>query len=209
MSVESKARVHVTSNEIRRVIERRTQQASVDPPEESAKTPAETDVPQTPVDPDFGTFPALYDIGGSWEVPTAQEVTELPSDEKGRNLFHGAGNRGTTGTPPKNPRGPLTQEEKEQAAMLISYGHSLRGAAAQIGRSHMTLSRYLRKDKDFAAQVERYRGYAESDAMTEIVKASRNSWRAAAWLLQYLERRERKGESVAAGSADDNGESAA
>lgn len=202
MNTQSKARVHVTSNQILRVDQRRKQQACEGSPEEIAKTPVETDVPQPPVQPDFGTFPALYDIGGSWEALVQQEVTESPSAENERNMFHQAKERGTCPAPPKNPRAPLTQQEKDRAVLLISYGHSLRGAAAQIGRSHTTLNRYMRKDKEFAAQVERYRGYAESDAMTEIVKASRNSWRAAAWLLQYLERRERKGSSEAENAAE-------
>ena len=93
--------------------------------------------------------------------------------------------------PPNKNRKPLTQDEKDRVVVMVSYGHSLRQAAAQIGRTHSTLSRNLKKDKAFAEKVERYRRYAESDAMREVVAASRKSWRAAAWLLEYLARRER------------------
>ncbi len=93
--------------------------------------------------------------------------------------------------PVKKNRTPLTQDEKDRVVVLVSYGHSLRQAAAHIGRTHVTLSRHLKKDKAFAEKVERYRRYAESDAMREVVAASRKSWRAAAWLLEYLGRRER------------------
>ena len=74
--------------------------------------------------------------------------------------------------------------------VLMSHGYSMRQAAAAIQRSHVTISRHLKKDPEFAAKAERFRRYAESDALDEIVKASSKSWRAAAWLLSYLERRE-------------------
>ena len=91
---------------------------------------------------------------------------------------------------PQQKRHGLSREEKERVAMLMSYGHSLRQAASRIGRAHTTISRQLKKDPDFAAQLERYRTYAETDALSEVVKASKKSWRAAAWLLTYLQRRD-------------------
>ena len=212
MQNESKARCHIPSAEIQRVQQGQSPQRNGRSSRTENETPGSTagprefqgaaHVPQTPFTPDLGTFGAASADTDVSERMGGKDLTDTALAEELAEMFQKLTAGGTSEKSAtlgkterrrrRDSRAPLTREEKHQAALLISYGHSLRQAASQIGRSHMTLSRYMKNDPEFAEQVERYRGYAESDAMAEVVKASRRSWRAAAWLLTYLERRERR-----------------
>ena len=206
MCSESKARCYVSSEEIKRVTKEQANGRYLRPRAETEpELPRGENVTQPPVSSDFGAFAEAPEAVAFPQVVDQIEVKETTSVEDREKMYH-QNKKGVTSAdgpqkPRKNSRAPLTQEEKDQVAILISYGHSLRQAAAQIGRSHVTLHRHLKKDSAFAEQVERYRGYAESDAMTEVVKASKRSWRAAAWLLTYLERRERSHDATKSTSA--------
>ena len=200
----SPARCHISARDIERA--QQTQRAARQTHNGDASASAEVsqaeDVPPPPVSPDFGTLAAKPERNGSSQVPPQQPLSEKAKMETDAEMCQTEATAGTTAagdekpapTPAvrKNSRTPLTQQEKAQVAVLMSYGHSLRQAAARIGRSHMTISRHLKKDAAFAELVESYRRDTESNALVEVVQASKRSWRAAAWLLQYLERREGK-----------------
>lgn len=75
---------------------------------------------------------------------------------------------------------------------LMSYGLSFRQAAAQLGVHHQTLLNAMKRDEQFAQQVAEARLDAISQPLLTVVKASRTSWRAAAWLAKYLDERQWK-----------------
>ncbi len=88
---------------------------------------------------------------------------------------------------------PLTQSEEDRFLLLLSYGASMRQAAAAIGCHHSTMGKRAKRDPQFAAAVDRAKHQARSDPLLAVYQASRKSWRAAAWLLGYLERRDNRG----------------
>jgi hypothetical protein len=67
---------------------------------------------------------------------------------------------------------------------MISLGMSRRRVAACIGCHHATISRTAARDPDFDAQLRAAELACESDPLAIITKASRKTWRAAAWLLE-------------------------
>jgi hypothetical protein len=67
---------------------------------------------------------------------------------------------------------------------------SLRGAARTIGRTHPTLIRRMRRDRQFAEKMREARRQARLEPLKQIQEASRRSWRAAAWLVKYIDARE-------------------
>jgi hypothetical protein len=69
---------------------------------------------------------------------------------------------------------------------LMSYGLSFRQAAARLGVHHQTLLNAMKRDEQFAQQVAEARLDAISQPLMTVVKASRTSWRAAAWLAKFL-----------------------
>ena len=147
--------------------------------------------PLTPGLPEFGALTGERENSPATQDEGRQEVAEM-DDEPAPEITHHLDEEGgaQSACSSEGSRKGLSGEEKERVAMLMSYGYSLRQAAARVERAHTTVSRQLKKDPEFAAQLERYRSYAESDALGEVVKASRKSWRAAAWLLTYLQRRD-------------------
>ena len=46
-----------------------------------------------------------------------------------------------------------------------------------------------KRDEQFAGRMELARQKARTDPLRSVYEASRTSWRAAAWLLDYLDRR--------------------
>ena len=62
-------------------------------------------------------------------------------------------------------------------------------AARAVGRSHSTFVKRAKRDEQFAGRVELARQKARTDPLRSVYEASRTSWRAAAWLLEYLDRR--------------------
>ena len=50
-----------------------------------------------------------------------------------------------------------------------------------------------KRDEAFAREIAHAKANARIDPLWEITIASRKSWRAAAWLLTYLDRRDNRG----------------
>src|SRR5438067_781985 len=86
---------------------------------------------------------------------------------------------------------PLALDDLAKGRLLglMSYGLSFRQAAAQVGVHHQTILNLMKRDDEFAQQVSEARLDAISQPVCTIVRASRKSWRAAAWLAKYLEER--------------------
>ena len=102
---------------------------------------------------------------------------------------------------PEKPRvnskrnSPLTESEEDRFLLCLNYGFSLRQAAAAVGCSHSTMVKRAKRDAAFAHKIAQAKASARLDPLWEITIASRKSWRAAAWLLTYLERREGRGKA--------------
>ena len=92
---------------------------------------------------------------------------------------------------------PLTESEEDQFLLCLRYGFSIRQAAAAVGCSHSTMVKRAKRDEAFAKKIKQAQANARIDPLWEITIASRKSWRAAAWLLTYLERRDNRGKSKA------------
>ena len=87
----------------------------------------------------------------------------------------------------------LSLSEEDRFLLCLSLGHSLRQAAAHVGVHHTTMVKRAKRDAEFAQAMALARQQARTDPLLAVRTASQKSWRAAAWLLEYLERRERRG----------------
>jgi hypothetical protein len=79
--------------------------------------------------------------------------------------------------------------------MALALGLSQREAERWFDVWQSTVSRQLQQDPSFAAEVEEYALLAMLHPLLRIQQAARKSWRAAAWLDDFLARRE--GETAA------------
>ena len=70
----------------------------------------------------------------------------------------------------------------------------MRQAATAIGCHHTTFTRRAKRDANLARAIDRAKQQARTDPLLAVHKASQKSWRAAAWLLGYLERRDNRGQ---------------
>jgi hypothetical protein len=90
-------------------------------------------------------------------------------------------------SPGGRPR-KLDGQAKELVCCLLSKGHTLGEAAAFVACDRDTILNERKRDPQFDANVKRARKMRTYDAMDVVCRASRTSWRAAAWLLEYHRR---------------------
>jgi hypothetical protein len=90
-------------------------------------------------------------------------------------------------------RRPLTDADIAKALVYVECGLSLRGAAAEIGRHHSTLLKRIKSDSAVADAFRAAQQKARNSPLAQIREASKTSWRAAAWLVKYLDARTRGG----------------
>lgn len=85
---------------------------------------------------------------------------------------------------------PTVVDEQMKFTMLelLGIGMSLRTTAAHVGVSHQTVANLLAKDAAFAEEVRRTREQAKVFPLNCILRECGRSWRAAAWLVEYMER---------------------
>ena len=88
---------------------------------------------------------------------------------------------------------PLTLTEEDRFLLCLSLGQSMRQAAATIGVHHTTLVKRAKRDDKFARAIALAKQRARNDPLLAVRQASQKSWRAAAWLLNYLDRRDNRG----------------
>ena len=85
----------------------------------------------------------------------------------------------------------VDEDMKYTMLELLGIGLSLRMTAAHVGVSHQTVANVLEKDPAFAEEVRRTRQNAKVYPLNCILRECGRSWRAAAWLMEFLERKER------------------
>lgn len=81
---------------------------------------------------------------------------------------------------------------------LLAMGLTLRQAAAALGLSHVSIWKALRKDETLAEEVNAARFQAQIEPLLVILRESKRSWRAATWLIGYMNKWLNKRESALA-----------
>jgi hypothetical protein len=84
----------------------------------------------------------------------------------------------------------LDQQAKELVCCLVNKGHTLSEAAAFVACDRNTILNERKRDPQFDANVKRARRMRMVDPLDAIARASRTSWRAAAWLADFHRRTE-------------------
>jgi hypothetical protein len=86
-------------------------------------------------------------------------------------------------------RQSLDERGKGQLLGLLAVGLSLRQAAAILGVSHTTLRRTLAASAELSDEINAARSRAALEPLACVIRESKRSWRAATWLLKYLDQR--------------------
>ncbi len=79
------------------------------------------------------------------------------------------------------------EHNKGKLVALLSLGMSLRQAAAVLGVSHGTIRNTLQADPALAEEITAARFQAQLQPLACVIRESRRSWKAATWLLKYLD----------------------
>jgi hypothetical protein len=79
------------------------------------------------------------------------------------------------------------ERSKGQLIALLALGLSLRQAASLLGVHHSTISSTLKADPALAEEITAARFQAQVQPLACVVRESRRSWKAATWLLKYLD----------------------
>ena len=79
----------------------------------------------------------------------------------------------------------MTGEVRRQVCCYLQAGLSRRQAAAFVGCHHTAITKAAQRDEQFAAELEQAERISEALPLMRVVKASRKSWRAAAWLAKH------------------------
>jgi hypothetical protein len=76
---------------------------------------------------------------------------------------------------------------KGKLVALLSLGMSLRQAASVLGVSHGTIRNTLKADTALAEEITAARFQAQLQPLACVIREARRSWKAATWLLKYLD----------------------
>src|SRR5207237_1601013 len=79
------------------------------------------------------------------------------------------------------------EHNKGKLVALLSLGMSLRQAAAVLGVSHGTIRNTLKADPALAEEITASRFQAQLQPLACVIREARRSWKAATWLLKYLD----------------------
>ncbi len=78
---------------------------------------------------------------------------------------------------------------KGKMVILLATGLSLRQTAAFLGITHPTVSAAIAADPELASDIADARVRAELHPLAQLIRESGRSWKAAAWLLDFLKKR--------------------
>ena len=79
------------------------------------------------------------------------------------------------------------EHNKGKLVALLSLGMSLRQAAAVLGVAHSTIASTLKADPALAEEITAARFQAQLQPLACVIREARRSWKAATWLLKYLD----------------------
>ena len=149
--------------------------------------------PLPPDSHDLGAMGAQRPATGAMQVVAAAQVATSAAKTDGRQLHHRAAKASAvgaaTGGEPQAWR--VSPHEIAQVLAFIECGYSLRQAAGAVGRSHTTFIRLRKRDENFDRALRQRRQLARDKPLRQVLQAAERSWRAAAWLLKYLDGQER------------------
>jgi hypothetical protein len=89
--------------------------------------------------------------------------------------------------------GAIDDFARGRLVTLLAMGLSIRQAAAAVGVSHTAVRKELKRNPELTAQLAAAREHARLEPLLVIIRESKRSWRAATWLMKYLDGKERKG----------------
>ena len=166
--------------------------ATVEETVADASVPGATSPSETPYD-------ALADLNAASGSPTAGHdapgdvLTDVghPSDQDLSDQ-QSSEDQTTAPTGRRNTQ-KLSVSEQDRFLLCLSYGMSLRQAGAAVGCHYSTLVKRAKRDPALKRAIQSARQKARTDPLIAVQQASKRSWRAAAWLLTYLERRDDRG----------------
>jgi hypothetical protein len=127
--------------------------------------PESESVPRPPVSPAFGTAGAAAAQAGCAEAALAEHPAVAAR---------------------------LTAIELARFLTYIECGYSLRQASESIGQSHTAMIRIRDRCVGLRDEMRRREKIARDRPLRHLHEASQHSWRAAAWLLNYLEAQPRE-----------------
>jgi len=79
--------------------------------------------------------------------------------------------------------------QKGKLVGLMTHGLTFRQAAAMLGVDHKTLLNTMKRDPELAVEVADARLAAIARPLMKVIQESQQSWRAATWLIKYLDER--------------------
>jgi hypothetical protein len=78
---------------------------------------------------------------------------------------------------------------KAQLMALLASGLSMRQAGSLLGVSHTAIRKLLAREPELSQDVNAARFRAQLEPLACVIRESRRSWRAATWLLKYLDKK--------------------
>lgn len=114
--------------------------------------------------------------------------TEKPGNQEGRDALEELLYRALAASKVRRGRPPAFDEHaKGQLVALLSVGMSMRQAAAVLGVSHTTIQKTLKADASLNEEITASRFQAQLQPLACVIREARRSWKAATWLLKYLD----------------------
>jgi len=145
---------------------------------------------QTPDAPSRVELTALMQMMAAAQVMPGKQVKKTEESQYPYVIQHLAAAQRELGQIGERPR-VMTDLELTAVVSGVATGLSLRQCAALLGRSPGTLTRRMQRDEAFAARIEGARDAAVVEPLINVARAARKSWRAAAWLVKYLDSKQR------------------
>jgi hypothetical protein len=147
--------------------------------------------------PIFGSGGASGSMGAALLEAQASAAVEFAASVFGadecRKHHESSENRDDCERPPAGSMRPrVTDDEIARVLTFVECGYSLRQASAAVGRNHASVLRCIRRNATLASEYRRRRELARHEPLLQLRQASQKSWRAAAWLLNYPDARERR-----------------
>jgi hypothetical protein len=124
----------------------------------------------------------LADASGSSPLPKAPSPSQDPDPLEELLLRAMAVAHVRRGRPPA-----FDDHAKGQLVALLAVGMSMRQAAAVLGVSHTTVQNTLKADAALASEITAARFQAQLQPLACVIREARRSWKAATWLLKYLD----------------------
>lgn len=89
--------------------------------------------------------------------------------------------------PRRGRKSVFDEQAKGKLIALLAMGLSVRQSAACLGVSHTTVQNTLKADGELSEEIKAARFQAQLEPLVCIIRESKRSWRAATWLMKYLD----------------------